>query len=99
MLTAVKLKLYKLKGEDKLRKFLAEMGLPLDQSKQRFSAMDLSFRQEFKQMVEKLSERYDIHQILGASFSMQYGYRFKYCAADIVYAMLAVLESSVMHSV
>lgn len=95
MLTAVKLKLWSIKGEDRLKKFLAEMGLPLEQSKQQFSAMDLSLRQEFKQMVEQLSEKYSIHQIFGASFTMQHGYRFKYSSSDIVYAMMAVLESTV----
>ncbi|XP_076160041.1 cell division cycle protein 45 isoform X2 [Ptiloglossa arizonensis] len=70
--TAVSLRLWSVRGEQRLKELLAEMGLPLAQSKQRFSAMDLTLRQEFRQMVEK----------------------FKYCASDIVYAMLALIESS-----
>lgn len=46
-------------------------------------------------MVEKLADKYKIGSIVGASFTMQYGYRFKYCATDVAYAMLAVLESTV----
>lgn len=95
MPTAVSLRLWSLRGENRLRELLAEMGLPLAQSKQRFSAMDLTLRQEFKQMVEKLAEKYNVKSVVGASFTLQYGYRFKYCASDVVYSMLALLESTV----
>lgn len=71
------------------------MGLPLVQSKQRFSAMDLALRQEFRQMFEKLAGKYKLDTVIGTSFTLQYGYRFKYCASDIVYAVLALMESSV----
>ncbi|XP_050472079.1 cell division control protein 45 homolog [Bombus huntii] len=92
--TAVSLRLWSLRGEQRLKGLLADMGLPLAQSKQRFSAMDLALRQEFKQMVEKLAGKYKVDTIIGTSFTLQYGYKFKYCASDIVYAMLAVMESS-----
>ncbi|XP_034945738.1 cell division control protein 45 homolog [Chelonus insularis] len=94
MITAVSLRLWSLRGEKRLRELLAEMGLPLAQSKQRFSAMDLNLRLEFRQMVEKLASKYKVDSVIGASFTLQSGYRFKYCASDIVYAMLALLESS-----
>lgn len=96
MPTAVALRLWSIKGEQRLREFLAEMGLPLAQSRQRYSAMDLNLRQEFRGMVEKLADKYKIGSIVGATFTMQYGYRFKYCATDVVYAMLAILESTVI---
>ncbi|XP_053987531.1 cell division control protein 45 homolog isoform X1 [Hylaeus volcanicus] len=92
--TAVSLRLWSVRGEQRLKELLAEMGLPLIQSKQRFSAMDLSLRQEFRQMIEKLAGKYKVDSVIGTSFTLQYGYRFKYCASDIVYAMLAVIESS-----
>lgn len=95
MPTAVSLRLWSIRGETRLKELLAEMGLPLAQSKQQFSAMDLHLRQEFKQMMEKLAGKYNIDTIIGASFTLQYGYRFKYCSSDIVYAMLALLESTV----
>ena len=92
--TAVSLRLWSIRGEQRLKELLAEMGLPLAQSKQRFSAMDLVLRQEFRQMVEKLAGKYKVDTIIGTSFTLQYGYRFKYCASDVVYAMLALMESS-----
>lgn len=94
MPTAVALRLWSIRGEQRLKELLAEMGLPLIQSKQRFSAMDLTLRQEFRQMVEKLAGKYNVDRIIGTSFTLQYGYRFKYCASDIVYAMLALMEST-----
>ncbi|XP_076233214.1 cell division cycle protein 45 [Calliopsis andreniformis] len=92
--TAVSLRLWSVRGEQRLKELLAEMGLPLAQSKQRFSAMDLALRQEFRQMIEKLAGKYRVDTIIGTSFTLQYGYRFKYCASDVVYAMLALMESS-----
>ncbi|XP_076302103.1 cell division control protein 45 homolog [Lasioglossum baleicum] len=92
--TAVSLRLWSVRGEQRLKELLAEMGLPLVQSKQRFSAMDLALRQEFRQMFEKLAGKYKLDTVIGTSFTLQYGYRFKYCASDIVYAMLALMESS-----
>ncbi|KAI4486866.1 hypothetical protein M0802_012266 [Mischocyttarus mexicanus] len=94
MPTAVTLRLWSIKGEQRLKELLAEMGLPLAQSRQRFTAMDLTLRHEFKQMVERLAGKYKVDRILGTSFTLQYGYRFKYCASDVVYAMLALIESS-----
>ncbi|XP_014224296.1 cell division control protein 45 homolog [Trichogramma pretiosum] len=92
--TAVALRLWSIKGQHRMRELLAEMGLPLCQSKQKFSSMDLTLRNEFKDMIEKLSDKYKIRSIVSGDFTMQYGYRFKYCATDIVYAMLAILEST-----
>lgn len=95
MSTAVSLRLWSIRGEQRLKEVLAEMGLPLVQSRQLFRAMDLTFRQEFRQMVEKLAGKYNVNSIIGTSFTLQYGYRFKYCASDMVYAMLALLDSIV----
>ncbi|XP_058795784.1 cell division control protein 45 homolog isoform X2 [Phymastichus coffea] len=94
MITSVALRLWSIKGEQKMKQLLAEMGLPLDQSKQQFSAMDLNLRNEFKDMVEKIADKYEVGSVIGASFTLHNGYRFKYCASDVVYAMLAVMEST-----
>jgi len=69
--------------------------LPLVQSRQKFSAMDLVLRQEFHSMIAKLADKYQLNDIVFASFVLQYGFRSRYCAADVVYAMLANLESTV----
>ncbi|XP_025425975.1 cell division control protein 45 homolog isoform X2 [Sipha flava] len=47
MFTAVSLKLWTIKGEKRLKQILAEMGLPLAESRQMYHSMDLSLRKEF----------------------------------------------------
>ena len=69
--------------------------LPVAQSQQSFESMDLQLRKEFHESLEKLSEKYNLEDLIFTSFVLQFGYRNKYCASDIVYAMLAILESSV----
>ncbi|XP_044260178.1 cell division control protein 45 homolog [Tribolium madens] len=94
MYTACKMKLWSHRGGKKLYELLADMGLPLSQSQQAFESMDLQLRKEFQESIEKLSEKYNLEDLVFTSFILQYGYRNKYCASDIVYAMLAILESS-----
>ncbi|KAK3927335.1 Cell division control protein 45-like protein [Frankliniella fusca] len=94
MYSACKLKLWTLKGERKLHELLVDMGLPLVQSRQKFCAMDMVLRQEFHSMIEKLAEKYNLDQLVFTSFILQHGFRNKFCASDVVYSMLALLESS-----
>ncbi|XP_063230464.1 cell division control protein 45 homolog [Bacillus rossius redtenbacheri] len=91
--TACKLRMWTLRGEKRLFELLAEMGLPLAQSRQKFRAMDLNLRQEFRGAVEKLADKYGLEDIVHVTFTLQYGFGNCYCASDVVYAMLAVLES------
>ncbi|XP_050315859.1 cell division control protein 45 homolog [Anthonomus grandis grandis] len=94
MFTAVRLKLWTLKGDKKIHELLAEMGLPLVQSRQHFKSMDLQLRKEFHTSIEKLADKYGLQDIEFVSFILQYGFRNKFCASDIVYALLAILEAS-----
>ncbi|XP_068086609.1 cell division control protein 45 homolog [Anabrus simplex] len=90
--SATKLRLWTLRGEKKVQELLVEMGLPLVQSRQKFNAMDLILRQEFHSKMEKMGEKFNMDRITYGSFTLQYGYRGRYCASDFVYAMLALLE-------
>lgn len=94
MYSACKLKLWTLKGERRLQELLVDMGLPLVQSRQKFCAMDMVLRKEFHSMIEKLAEKYNLDQLVFASFILQHGFRSKYCASDVVYSMLSLLEST-----
>lgn len=93
MYVACKLKLWTLRGEKKLHELLVEMGLPLIHARQTFTSMDLVLRQEFFSMVERCAEKYGIPDVIYGSFTLQYGYRNRYSAADYVYSMLSILES------
>lgn len=93
-LTACKLRLWSLRGEKKMQELLLEMGLPLAQSKQSFKTMDLQLRKEFQSSVEKLSDKYGLSDIVYVTFVLQFGYRHRYNASDVVYALLSILEST-----
>lgn len=94
MYSACKLKLWTLKGQRRLQELLVDMGLPLVQSQQKFSAMDMELRQEFFSMIEKMADKYNLDQLIFTSFLLQHGFRNKFCASDVVYSMLALLEST-----
>ena len=90
--TAAKFKIWTHKGKQKLSEFLAELGLPLVQVKQTFATMDLSIRTELRSMFEEKTEKYGLEDITYNSFVASFGFRHKFCAADIVFAVLALLE-------
>lgn len=90
--TAAKFKIWTLKGKQKLSEFLAELGLPLVQCKQKFSTMDLELRSDVRTMFEEKAEKYGLEDITYNSFTASFGFRHKFCAADVVYAVLALLE-------
>ena len=90
--TAAKFKIWTHKGKQKLSEFLAELGLPLVQVKQKFATMDLGIRTEVCSMFEEKREKYSIDEITYNSFVASFGFRHKFCAADVVFAVLALLE-------
>ncbi|XP_035826771.1 cell division control protein 45 homolog isoform X2 [Aplysia californica] len=92
---ACKLKLWSLKGQKKLHEFLAEMGLPLAQCKQQYSAMESTLKSEVKEKMQTFMHKYglEIQDIILPSFTMQYGYKSVLCAADHVMMCAALLES------
>lgn len=90
--SACKMKLWTLNGKKKLNELLVEMGLPLAQARQQFNSMDLLMKKDFYQMIEKTAEKYNMAEIIYGSFTLQYGYKNRYAAADYVYAMIALME-------
>ncbi|XP_059490079.1 cell division control protein 45 homolog [Neocloeon triangulifer] len=92
--TACKLKIWSLNGERRLQQLLADMGIPLAQSKQKFCAMDLQLRQEFCEKMESQAEKYGLDGVGCESFTLQYGYRQRYSASDVIYSLVTLLEST-----
>ena len=92
---ACKFKIWTLKGEKRLNEFLAEMGMPLTQCKQRYSSMDASVRSDIKPMIQQHMTKYGLtaNDVVVHSFMAQYGYKNKLCAADVTLACAATLES------
>lgn len=92
MYSACKMKLWTLNGKKKLDKLLVEMGLPLAQARQQYNSMDLLLKKDFYQMIEKTAEKYNMSEIIYGSFTLNYGYKNRYAAADYVYSMIALME-------
>lgn len=57
--------------------------------------MDLILRQEFRDAVESHAEKYGLSNVIYAAFLLQYGFKYKFNASDVVYGMLGLLESVV----
>lgn len=90
--SACRMKLWTLNGKKKLDELLVEMGLPLAQARQQFNSMDLLMKKDFYQMIEKSAEKYNMSEIIYGSFTLQYGYKNRFAAADYVYSMIALME-------
>ncbi|KAL5017064.1 hypothetical protein ScPMuIL_006653 [Solemya velum] len=92
---ACKFKVWTQKGQKRLHEFLAEMGMPLSQCKQKYTAMDSSLRGNIKTMMQEHMTKYGLvaQDVVVPSFSAQYGYKNKLSANDVAYAAVAVLES------
>lgn len=54
--------------------------------------MDLSLRTEVVALFEEKSEKYSLEDITYGSFTANFGFRNKYCAADVVYSCLSLME-------
>lgn len=97
MYSLCKMKLWSKRGERRLQELLADMGLPIVQSKQRFAAMEMTYRNEFVQKVEECGAKYGLTSLTYPSFMTQFGYRLKFVAADMVHILVAILEQSVRY--
>ncbi|CAI6358306.1 unnamed protein product [Macrosiphum euphorbiae] len=95
MFTSVSLKLWTVKGEKRLKQILAEMGLPLSESRQMYRSMDLNLRKQFFGMMEKISNTHNLLNLTYPSFILHQGFKTRYQSADYVYSMIATLESNI----
>ena len=73
---------------------LADMGLPITESQQKFSAMDFQLREKVPSLFEKLSNKYGLSDLTYGSFHAAYGYRAKLSAADMAISCAALMEST-----
>ncbi|KXJ28983.1 cell division control protein 45 homolog [Exaiptasia diaphana] len=90
--TACRFRVWTMKGKKKLHEFLADMGIPLAQSRETFSSMDVELRNNLKEWISTSAEKFGMDEITYGSFHVQYGFRNKLCASDCMYAVNAILE-------
>uniref|UniRef100_A0A8V1A1V3 Cell division cycle 45 n=1 Tax=Gallus gallus TaxID=9031 RepID=A0A8V1A1V3_CHICK len=56
--TSATLKLWSVQGQKRLQEFLADMGLPLKQVKQKFNSMDVSLKENLREMIEESANKF-----------------------------------------
>lgn len=92
--TSCSFKLWTLNGQKKLQEFLADMGLPLKQVRQKFNSMDMSIKENLRDVIEESSNKYGMKDIRIQTFGVHFGFKNRFLASDVVHAAAALLESS-----
>lgn len=89
---ACQLKLFTFKGEKRLYEFLAELGLPLVQCRQKFVSMDMGLRSQVRDLFQTKADKYQLDGVLYGAFQARRGFGRPVAAADAVHALTALLE-------
>ncbi|XP_061585459.1 cell division control protein 45 homolog [Cololabis saira] len=92
--TSCSFKLWTLNGQKKLQEFLADMGLPLKQVRQKYNSMDMSIKENLREVIEESSNKYGMKDIRIQTFGVHFGFKNRFLASDMVHAAAALLEST-----
>ncbi|KAJ3604756.1 hypothetical protein NHX12_029495 [Muraenolepis orangiensis] len=92
--TSCNFKLWSLNGQKKLQEFLADMGLPLKQVRQKFHSMDMTIKENLREVIEESSNKYGMKDIRIQTFGVHFGFKNRFLASDVVHAAAALLEST-----
>uniref|UniRef100_A0A672J365 CDC45 cell division cycle 45 homolog (S. cerevisiae) n=1 Tax=Salarias fasciatus TaxID=181472 RepID=A0A672J365_SALFA len=92
--TSCNFKLWTLNGQKKLQEFLADMGLPLKQVRQKFNSMDMSIKENLKDVIEESANKFGLKDIRIQTFGVHFGFKNRFLASDMVHATAALLEST-----
>ncbi|XP_015238107.1 PREDICTED: cell division control protein 45 homolog [Cyprinodon variegatus] len=92
--TACGFQLWTLKGQKKLREFLADMGLPLKQVKQKFKSMDITIKENLRDVIEESSNKFGLKDVRIQTFAAHFGFQNRFLASDMVHAAAALLENT-----
>eukprot|EP01132_Coremiostelium_polycephalum_P010316 gene10316-12660_t len=90
---ACKLKLWKANGRYLLDTLFAMMGIPLEQTKQKYVSMNSIYKNNFKNLLEINAPKFGLNDLYFHSFSKKYECKTEISASDTVYAVTALLES------
>ncbi|XP_004628038.1 cell division control protein 45 homolog [Octodon degus] len=91
--TAARFKLWSVHGQKRLQEFLADMGLPLKQVKQKFQSMDISLKENLQEMIEESANKFGMKDMRIQTFSIHFGFKHKFLASDVVFATMSLMES------
>ncbi|ETE63271.1 Cell division control protein 45-like protein, partial [Ophiophagus hannah] len=87
--TSASFKLWSVQGQKRLQEFLADMGLPLKQVKQKFHSMDMSLKENLREIIEESANKFGMKDLRVQTFSVHFGFKNKFLAGDVVYATVA----------
>ncbi|GCC28652.1 hypothetical protein chiPu_0007084 [Chiloscyllium punctatum] len=87
------LKLWSIQGLKRLQEFLADMGLPLKEVRQKFNSMDISLKENLQEMIEESATKFGMKDIRMQTFSVHFGFKNKFLASDVVYSAASLLEN------
>ncbi|XP_049978908.1 cell division control protein 45 homolog isoform X3 [Alexandromys fortis] len=91
--TAARFKLWSVHGQKRLQEFLADMGLPLKQVKQKFQSMDVSLKENLREMIEESANKFGMKDMRVQTFSIHFGFKHKFLASDVVFATMSLMEN------
>ncbi|KFO34831.1 Cell division control protein 45 like protein [Fukomys damarensis] len=91
--TSARFKLWSVHGQKRLQEFLADMGLPLKQVKQKFQSMDISLKENLREMIEESANKFGMKDVRVQTFSIHFGFKHKFLASDVVLATMSLMES------
>ncbi|XP_058137804.1 cell division control protein 45 homolog [Dasypus novemcinctus] len=91
--TAARFRLWSVHGQKRLQEFLADMGLPLKQVKQKFQSMDISLKENLREMIEESANKFGMKDIRMQTFGIHFGFKNKFLASDVVFATMSLMES------
>lgn len=90
---ATKLGVWRERGKRLLETFLVKLGIPLAQSKGEWCLMDGDLKESLPSRIGKHAAAFGLNDLLFPSFQREYGYLMKVSSCDVVYAIMAILES------
>ncbi|XP_012680965.1 cell division control protein 45 homolog [Clupea harengus] len=91
--TSCGFKIWSINGQKKLQEFLADMGLPLKQVRQKFNSMDMKIKENLREVIEESSNKFGLKDIRVQTFSVHFGFKNRFLATDVVHAATALLEN------
>uniref|UniRef100_A0A671RNP4 Cell division control protein 45 homolog n=1 Tax=Sinocyclocheilus anshuiensis TaxID=1608454 RepID=A0A671RNP4_9TELE len=91
--TSCSFKLWSINGQKKLQEFLADMGLPLKQVRQKFNSMDMTIKENLREVIEESANKFSMKDIRVQTFAVHFGFKNRFLASDVVHAAAALLEN------
>jgi len=91
--TFIAFKLWSEKGQSKLLKFLGDMGIPLEEAKQKFSCMKNEFVEEFKSLfIDSVGKHNISNTDTVKTFVASCGFQDEILAQDVVWSLNSLLK-------